>query len=153
WEMEAELDVEWVHALAPGARILLVESDSQSLADLMAAVVTAANQPGVSVVSMSWGFTEGLAALAQDEALYDQDLTTPAGHQGVTFVASTGDYGTGNPEYPAFSPNVVAVGGTSLHLNTDNSYNGEAAWGSDGSGSGVMSFGSGGGPSQYEAEP
>src|SRR5262249_16478744 len=87
WEMEAELDVEWVHALAPGAQIILVESDSQALADLMAGVVTAASLPGVSVVSMSWGFTEGQAVLAQDEALYDQDLTTPAGHQGVTFVA------------------------------------------------------------------
>ena len=79
-------------AATTAARILLVESDSQSLADLMAAVATAASQPGVSVVSLSWGFTEGYAALAQDEALYDQDLTTPAGHQGVTFVASTGDY-------------------------------------------------------------
>jgi subtilase family serine protease len=62
-------------------------------------VVTAASQPGVSVVSMSWGFTEGQAVLAQDETLYDHDLTTPAGHQGVTFVASTGDYGTADPEY------------------------------------------------------
>ena len=62
------------------------------------------------------------AVFAQDEALYDRDLTTPAGHQGVTFVASTGDYGAADPEYPAFSPNVVAVGGTSLTLNADNSY-------------------------------
>jgi subtilase family serine protease len=52
-----------------------------------------------------------LPHFAADEALYDSYLTTPAGHQGVTFVASTGDYGTADPEYPAFSPNVVAVGG------------------------------------------
>src|SRR5207248_1416293 len=82
--------------------------------DLMAAVVAAANQPGVSVVSMSWGHTERQVVSAQQEALYDTYLTTPAGHQGVTFVASSGDYGTANPEYPAFSPNVVAVGGTSV---------------------------------------
>src|SRR5439155_1669775 len=79
WEMEEELDVEWAHAMAPGARIVVVEGNSQSLGDLMASVVTAANQPGVSVVSMSWGFVEGHDVLAADEALYDGDFTTPQG--------------------------------------------------------------------------
>ena len=129
WETETALDVEWVHAMAPGAQIILVEANSQSLSDLMTGVVTAAQQPGVSVVSMSWGFPEGQSVFASDEALYDGDLTTPAGHQGVTFVASTGDFGTADPEYPAFSPNVLAVGGTSLDLNADNSYNSETGWG------------------------
>ena len=46
WEVEEALDVEWVHAMAPGAQIILVEANSQSLSDLMASVVTAANQPG-----------------------------------------------------------------------------------------------------------
>ena len=95
WEVESALDVEWAHAVAPGAQIVLVEADSQSLDDLMTAVRTAAGLPGVSVVSMSWGFPEGQAMFAQDEALYDSYLTTPAGHLGVTFVASTGDYGAG----------------------------------------------------------
>src|SRR5262249_35266774 len=104
----------------PGANIVVVEANSQSLSDLMAAVRTAAGLPGVSVVSMSWGLPEGLVVTAQDEALYNTYLTTPTGHQGVTFVTSTGDYGVSNPEYPAFSPNVVAVGGTSLLLNSDN---------------------------------
>ena len=63
WEVEEALDVEWVHAMAPGAQIILVEANSQSLSDLMAGVVTAANQPGVSVVSMSWGFAEGQSVL------------------------------------------------------------------------------------------
>ena len=49
--------------MAPGAQIVLVEANSQSLSDLMGSVVTAANQPGVSVVSMSWGFPEGQAVL------------------------------------------------------------------------------------------
>ena len=136
--------------MAPGAQIVLVEANSQSLSDLMAGVVTAANQPGVSVVSMSWGFAEGQAVFAQDEALYDGDFTTPAGHQGVTFLASTGDYGTADPEYPAFSPNVVAVGGTSLYLNADNSYNSETGWGYFSSSAGAL-IGSGGGTSLYEA--
>ena len=138
--------------MAPGAQIILVEANSQSLSDLMAGVVTAANQPGVSVVSMSWGFAEGQAVFAQDEALYDGDFTTPAGHQGVTFVASTGDYGTADPEYPAFSPNVVAVGGTSLYLNADNSYNNETGWGYFSNSAGTL-IGSGGGMSLYEPEP
>ncbi len=91
----------------------------------MASVATAASQPGVSVVSMSWGFAEGQAVFAADEAAYDSVFNVP----GVTFVASTGDYGAADPEYPAFSPNVVAVGGTSLTLNADNSYNSETGWG------------------------
>ena len=125
WEVEEALDVEWAHAIAPGAQIVLVEANSQSLSDLMTAVATAASQPGVSVVSMSWGFAEGQAVFAGDEASYDSTFNVP----GVTFVASTGDYGAADPEYPAFSPNVVAVGGTSLTLNADSSYNSETGWG------------------------
>ncbi len=64
---------------------------------------------------MSWGFAEGQAVFASDESMYDGYVDVP----GVTFVASTGDYGAADPEYPAFSPNVVAVGGTSLTLNAD----------------------------------
>jgi hypothetical protein len=148
WEVEEALDVEWAHAIAPGAKIILVEANSQSLSDLMAGVATAASQPGVSVVSMSWGFPEGQSVFASDEAAYDSVFTTP----GVTFVASTGDYGAADPEYPAYSPNVVAVGGTSLALNADNSYNSETGWGyySDALGA---SIGSGGGLSLYEPEP
>ena len=65
WEVEEALDVEWAHAIAPGAQIILVEANSQSLSDLMASVATAASQPGVSVVSMSWGFAEGPGRLRQ----------------------------------------------------------------------------------------
>ncbi len=92
--MEEALDVEWVHAIAPGAQIILVEANSQSLSDLMAGVATAASQPCVSVVSMSWGFAEGQAVLAADEAMYDSVFNVP----GVTFVASTGDYGASDPQ-------------------------------------------------------
>jgi len=148
WEVEEALDVEWAHAIAPGAQIILVEANSQSLADLMAGVATAASQPGVSVVSMSWGFPEGQAVVASDEATYDRVLTTP----GVTFVASAGDYGAADPEYPAYSPNVVAVGGTSLALNADNSYNSETGWGYYAGSVGTF-IGSGGGISLYEPEP
>jgi hypothetical protein len=67
-------------------------------------------------------------------------------------VASTGDYGTADPEYPAFSPNVVAVGGTSLYLNGDSSYNSETGWGYYSNSAGTL-IGSGGGTSLYEPEP
>ena len=77
WEVEEVLDVEWTHAIAPGAQIILVEANSQSLADLMAGVATAAAQPGVSVVSMSWGFAEGQAVFASDEAAYDNVFMSP----------------------------------------------------------------------------
>ena len=130
------------------AQIILVEANSQSLSDLMASVATAVSQPLVSVVSMSWGFAEGQAVFAADEARYDSVFNVP----GVAFVASTGDYGAADPEYPAFSQNVVAVGGTSLKLNGDDSSNSETGWGyySDSVGSFI---GSGGAISLYEPEP
>ncbi len=148
WEVETALDVQWAHAVAPGAQIILVEANSQSLADLMAGVATAASQPGVSVVSMSWGFAEGQQVLAADEAAYDSTFAVP----GVTFVASTGDYGAADPVYPAFSPNVLAVGGTSLALSSNNGYASETGWGGYSTALG-MAIGSGGGLSQYETEP
>jgi hypothetical protein len=148
WEVEEALDVEWAHAIAPGAQIILVEASSQALSALMASVAIAASRPGVAVVNMSWGFPEGQSVFQNEEATYDGYFTTP----GVTFVASTGDYGTADPEYPAFSPNVLAVGGTSLNLNGDGSYIGEAGWGYQSAAAGAF-IGSGGGLSLYEPEP
>ena len=88
WSMEIALDVEWAHAIAPGANILLVEANSSSLTDLLSAVKYAAQQPGVSTVSMSWSAGEFFG-----ESSYDSYFTTPAGHVGVTFLAATGDDG------------------------------------------------------------
>jgi subtilase family serine protease len=136
WEVEEALDVEWAHAIAPGANIVLVECNSGNSADMFQGVVTAAGIPDVSVVSMSWGSGE-----FSGETFYDSDFTTPAGHQGVTFVASTGDQGSPG-DYPAYSPNVLAVGGTSLYLSANGSYGSETAW-----------SGSGGGTSGYETKP
>jgi subtilase family serine protease len=135
WELETALDVEWAHAMAPGANILLVEANTASEANLFSAVQYAANQPGVSVVSLSFGQPE-----ASSDTSFDSVFTTPAGHAGVTFVAASGDHD--QPTYPAASPNVVAVGGTSLTLDSSGNYVSETAW-SD----------SGGGESVYEPEP
>jgi subtilase family serine protease len=138
WGLEISLDVEWAHAMAPGAKIVLVEVNSSSYADLMAGVNYARNLPGVSVVSMSWGSSEFYG-----ESSYDSYFTTPAGHQGITFVASSGDAGSaGAPEYPSVSPNVLAVGGTQLTTDSAGDYVSEVGW-----------SGSGGGVSTLESQP
>jgi subtilase family serine protease len=87
---------------------------------------------------MSWGFTE-----TPGETAYDSTFTTPAGHAGITFVAASGDSGPGSgAEYPAASPEVLAVGGTTLNLDDQGDYLFETAWTS-----------SGGGTSRFEPEP
>src|SRR5207244_4057918 len=72
WETEIALDVEWAHAIAPAAKILLVEANSSSFSDLLTAVNYARSQTGVSVVSMSWGASEFFG-----ETSYDSYFTTP----------------------------------------------------------------------------
>jgi hypothetical protein len=138
--IETSLDVEWAHAMAPGANILLVEASTPFiLKDLGTAIETAARQPGVSVVSMSFGFRDWYA-----EYYLDNMFTTPAGHQGVSFIASAGDSGAFYPQYPAMSPNVLSVGGTTLPADTSGnpSLAQEYAWNHGG-----------GGISSAEAEP
>jgi subtilase family serine protease len=138
WSEEEVMDVEWAHALAPGATILVVEANSANIPDLLAAISYARSQPSVTVVSMSWGTNEFAS-----ETSYDNDFTTPAGHAGITFVAATGDNGAGSgTEWPAASPNVLAVGGTTLQIGSSGNYLGESAW-----------SGGGGGYSRFEVEP
>jgi subtilase family serine protease len=146
WEAEEALDAEWTHAVAPGASIDLIECNANDDTDLYTGVQTAASLPGVSVVVM--GFT---APEWSGETAYDSVFTTPSGHQGVTFVSGTGDNGA-PAGYPATSPNVVAVGGTTLYLNSNNSYNDETGW-SVGSDPFDPSLGGAGGNSAYETTP
>src|SRR5262245_48206996 len=116
WSLEESLDVEWAHAIAPGASIVVVEARSQSLAALQAAVNVARNIPEVDVVSMSLGFPE---------TTYHGSLplTTPAGHSGITFVGASGDSGlAGGSDWPAVSPAVLAVGGTTLYVDGSGRY-------------------------------
>ena len=134
WAEETSLDVEWAHAIAPGAKIVLVAAKSASYTDLLGAVDYAVNTVHANVVSMSWGGSESSAETGNG---YDSHFNVP----GVTFVASAGDSGEG-VEWPAASPYVVGVGGTSLYLNPDNSHSSESAW-----------SGSGGGISAYEPAP
>src|SRR5207244_2429085 len=96
----------------------------------------AARQPGVVVVSMSWDGGED-----PTETSLDRHFLTPSGHGGVAFVAASGDSGA-PPGYPAISPNVLSVGGTTLTLTTQGNYGSEVGWN-----------GSGGGISAYETQP
>ena len=88
WANEIALDVEWSHAIAPGAKILLVEANDNTFANMFAGVIYAARQPGVVAVSMSWTGGED-----STETSYDKDFLTASGHSGVTFVAASGDSG------------------------------------------------------------
>ena len=135
WALEISLDIEWAHAIAPGANILLVESTTNSTADLFAGVAYARSQSDVSVVSMSWLISE---FPNETGAPYTTDLSSPPG-QNIAFVACSGDTG-GEQFFPATSPHVLAVGGTTLTV-SGTTYS-ETAW-ADG----------GGGPSTYFSEP
>ena len=126
WALEIALDVEWAHAIAPGARILLVEATSNSFTNLLAAEDYARTH--AHYVSNSWG-----AAEFSGESSYDSHFSG----SGVSFFVSSGDNGT-PAEYPSSSPNVISVGGTTPHF-SGGSFSSETGW-----------SGSGGGCSVYE---
>ena len=120
WEVEESLDIEWAHAMAPNAKLYLVESvlctapqcntDPTWQAVAVAGKLVADN--GGGVVSMSWGDPE-----LPQELQYDKYFTAP----GVTYFVSSGDSGIGVASYPTASPNVISVGGT--YFNRDNNGN------------------------------
>jgi subtilase family serine protease len=115
WEVEEALDIEWAHAMAPKAKLFLVESDQVNTDPTWQAVVVAGQlvaANGGGVVSMSWGIPEW-----PQEVNFDKYFTYP----GVVYFAASGDYGLNYPFHPAASPNVVAVGGT--YFNRDNKGN------------------------------
>lgn len=131
WSGEIALDVEWAHAMAPQAKIILVEAASDNANDLFQAVQVAIENKA-QVVSLSWGAPE-FTQQSQLDKLFNNPL--------VTFTASSGDNGTG-VIYPAASPHVIAVGGSTLMIDHYGNYQGETAW-----------SGSGGGMSNIESWP
>lgn len=126
---EITLDVEWAHAIAPGAKIDLIETNSYD--SILTGDKIAAGLPGVSVVSNSYGLSQSSSDTGYDSSTF----VTPSGHTGVTFLAASGDDGAIAPGasaeddgyYPAVSPNVVAVGGTQLTVDNDG-YGSETGW-------------------------
>jgi len=105
WALEISLDIQWAHAIAPGAHILLVESKTNSFTNLLTAEDYAKTHS--QYVSNSWG-----AAEFSGETGYDSHFA----QSGVSFFVSSGDNGT-PAEYPSASPNVISVGGTTLTMN------------------------------------
>jgi hypothetical protein len=129
WAEEISLDLDMVSALCSQCHILLVEANSANVSDLGASVNEAVAL-GANAVSNSYGMNEtGLETFF--DSYYD--------HPGVAITASSGDSGYG-VEYPAASPSVVAVGGTTLTRNSSGFT--ETAWSRSGSGC-----------SQYESKP
>ena len=127
WALEISLDVETAHAICQNCSILLVEANSPTYANL-AAAENEAVALGATVVSNSYGGSEFSGETSYDSAF---------NHPGVAIVASAGDSGYG-VEYPAASRYVTAVGGTSLYLNSNGTYNSEVVW--SGTGSGCSAF-------------
>jgi len=131
WALETCLDVEWAHAIAPGAEILVVVAADGTYANLLPAI-DAAVAKGAQQISMSWGSIEWPGETAVD-AHFNVGYSS--------FFASSGDSGAGL-QYPAASPYVIGVGGTTLTLNSNGYIKTETAW-----------LGSGGGVSVYETVP
>jgi hypothetical protein len=126
WAFEIALDIQWAHAMAPKAKIILVEANSNSFADLLLAEDKAAElvaAAGGGQVSNSWGSSE-----FSSQTDFDGHFVKP----GVVFFASTGDHkgGTTNPdvEWPSTSPNVIGVGGTTIVRNKNHIFQSESAW-------------------------
>jgi len=122
WSQETALDLDMASAMCPSCKILLVEATSASFANLAAAVNRAATM-GAHVISNSYG--GGESGSTSSEAAYN--------HAGVAVTASSGDAGFG-VEFPASSPHVIAVGGTTLTRNSSARGFTETVWSGAGSG-------------------
>jgi subtilase family serine protease len=121
WALEISLDVQWAHAIAPGAKILLVEASSNSFTNLLAAEDYAKTH--AQYVSNSWGGSE-----FSSESSYDSHFV----QAGVSFFVSAGDAGL-PAEYPSASRNVISVGGTTLHF-SGSTFTSETGWSNGGGG-------------------
>lgn len=146
WNGEIALDVEWAHAMAPGATINLYIGSNNGLPlyDAVAAAVAGTNGTSPyspsSIVSMSWGSPENdIGGSASIAPVYGENypwlnqVFQQGAAEGITFFASTGDWGAydqsfgqtspyGGAIYPSTDPFVTAVGGTSLYMSTTSGY-------------------------------
>lgn len=130
WATEISLDVQWAHAIAPLARIVLIEAPDASINSLVGGV-NLANAMGPGAVSMSFGANEGTWTSSVDSAFANTKMT---------YLAATGDNGV-SVSWPSVSTKVLAVGGTSLTYSGTGTRS-EVAW-----------SGTGGGISAYVATP
>lgn len=132
WATEIALDVQWAHATAPLARLVLIEAPDASVTSLSNAVALA-NKMGPGVVSMSFGASEGSWTTGYDGVF---------SAAGMSYLAATGDNGSA-VSWPSVSSKVVGVGGTTLaYSGSGSGTRSETAW-----------SGTGGGTSAYVALP
>jgi subtilase family serine protease len=161
WAEEISLDVEWAHAIAPGARIVLVLAKSDQDADIYAATKYAVDNHLGDVISQSFGENE--ACIDPSLLALQHQMFAEATRKGMTIFASSGDFGAGQltcdgsrlvqaVSTPAIDPLVTAVGGTELHAAdytsaTPGAYESESVWNEPDFGAG------GGGFSLLYSEP
>ncbi|HVW90137.1 MAG TPA: S53 family peptidase [Gaiellaceae bacterium] len=140
WAGEIALDVEYAHAMAPDARIVLASASSDSNADINAAEAAVLPRYPGAIVSQSFGSDEAgdYGDPADETAMHK--IFESATLRGDTLIASAGDWGAGNGDpyvmasYPASDPLVLSVGGTqglpypTGLLNSHNRYGGEEVW-------------------------
>jgi subtilase family serine protease len=163
WAAEISLDVEWSHAMAPDANIVLMTSPVdetqgvQGMPEFLYLEQYAVNHHLGHIISQSWATTENTLFTTPGGRKVISDFNTfyqKAAVENVTVFSSSGDGGVANPNingkiypfptvnFPASSPFVTAVGGTSLFASIHGDYHSEATW-----------SGSGGGISQFLKEP
>lgn len=140
WGVETSLDVEWAHATAPGANIVLAVAKSNEDADILATTKAVIDGNLGDVISQSFGEAEACmdpTLLSQQHALFASAVA-----KGITLLASSGDSGASQPacdpksdaaleaaSTPASDPNVTGVGGTTLYADTSTgAYQHETAW-------------------------
>jgi subtilase family serine protease len=163
WAQETNLDIQWAHVMAPGASIVLLTSPVsetqgvQGIPEFLKLEQYAVNNHLGKIISQSWGTTEETLFTPAGKKLLDSfnAFFKSAAKEHVTFFAASGDAGTANPDvnnhnytfptvgFPADSPWVTSVGGTSLYADTNGRYQSEVTW-NKGNGSA-----SGGGYSKY----
>ncbi|MBA2393928.1 MAG: S53 family peptidase [Ktedonobacteraceae bacterium] len=172
WAEETSLDVQWSHALAPDANIVVLTSPVsetqgvQGMPEFLALEKYAVEHHLGQIISQSWGTTENTLFGKSSEFVLDKFETfyKQAARAHVSVFASSGDAGTANPDvagniypfptvgYPASSPYVTAVGGTSLYADTNGNYQSETVW-NDLATQGTDFSATGGGVSQFFKEP
>jgi len=140
WASETTLDVEWVHSIAPGAKIVLVVTPTNSFNDLFGGIITAASVPGVVSISNSWsGFDIGIAG---DSEFYNaaDNILKAVGAAGQSIQFSTGDYGDNASQlgglytstgWPASSPYATGIGGVSVALDSQKHIAWQTSWGTN----------------------
>ena len=140
WAGETSLDVQWAHAIAPGAKIVLVVAKSNDDKDILDATEWLENNTAADVLSQSYGEAE--ACMDPTQFARQHRVFDAMSAKGITLFASSGDQGAGiptctagAPEYfkaastPASDPDVTGVGGTTLHADgTSGAYQSESTW-------------------------